>query len=98
MVSSREALAIAQIVFFVPVLIAAFLVCLRHGFSREYGWVSLLLLSATRIAGSACEIAVDTGTGSVGLVTASVILNSLGLSLLLLAMLAILKRVYGFIR
>ena len=98
MAPSREALAIAQIVFFGPVIVAAFLVCLRHGFSRDFGWVSLLLLSAARIAGSACEIAVNTSTPSVGLVTASLILNSGGLSALLLAMLGILKRVYESLR
>ena len=98
MVSSQEALAIAQIVFFAPVMIAAFLVCLRHGFSRDFGWFSLFLLSVTRIAGSACEIAVITGTPSDGLVAASLILNSGGLSTLLLAMLGILKRVYESLR
>ena len=95
MVSSREGLAIAQIIFFVPVLIAAFVACLRHGFSRRFGWFSIGLLAAMRIAGSACEIAADTGTPSVGVLTASLILNSTGLSALLLAMLGILKRVYG---
>ena len=95
MISSKEALAIAEIVFYVPALVVAVLVCLRHGFGREFGWFSLLLLAVVRIIGSACEVAAASTTVDRDVVITAIVLASGGLATLLLAMLGILKRVYG---
>ena len=93
MVSSREGLNIAYLIFYIPVLFLAGFVAYRHGFGKQAGWIFLLLLSIIRIIGSIMEI-VSVTSPSEGVIEAYIILASVGLSPLILAMLGLLKRVY----
>ena len=92
MLTERGKLAIAELVFYVPALFLAIIVTSRHGFSKSFGWVYLVMLALIRIVGSILEL-VLMSKASVGLIVAAGILNGIGLSPLLFAMLGLLKRV-----
>ena len=85
-------LAIAELVFYLPALVLSILVNLRHGFRRENGWFYLVLLAVIRLVGNSMEIAANS-ENSVNLFVGAAVLNGVGLSPLLLAMAAMLKRV-----
>ena len=91
-VNSREWLAIAQLIFYIPALPIAIFIASRHGFSRQGGWIFLVILSLLRIIGASTGVA-EQISPSTGLFTATVITSSVGLSPLLLAMLGMLGRV-----
>ena len=93
MVTDREGLSIGTLIFYLPALFIASFVAYKHGFGRQAGWVMLIILALARIIGSICEI-VSVSSPSRGVITAFVILSSVGLSPLVLAMLGLLKRVY----
>ncbi|MCJ1250288.1 hypothetical protein MMC30_007514 [Trapelia coarctata] len=92
MVTDREGLSIGTLIFYLPALFIASFVAYKHGFGRQAGWFFLILLALARIIGSICEIA-SVSSPSRGVITAFVILSSVGLSPLILAMLGLLKRV-----
>ncbi|KAL8720860.1 MAG: hypothetical protein Q9225_002339 [Loekoesia sp. 1 TL-2023] len=85
-------LAIAELVFYAPALILSGFVNVRHGFRHELGWFYLVLLSIIRLVGNSMDIAANS-ENNVDLFTGAAILNGVGLSPLLLAMTAMLKRV-----
>jgi len=89
----REGLSIANLVFYVPCLCIAAWVTFRHGFSRQAGWIFLILLAFIRVLGSICQI-VSVNSPSESIDEAWIILSSVGLSPLLLAMLGLLVRVH----
>jgi len=92
MVTDREGLSIGTLIFYLPALFITSYVAYKHGFGRQAGWIFLLLLALVRIIGSICEI-VSVSSPSQSVITAFVILSSVGLSPLILAMLGLLKRV-----
>ena len=92
MLDSRGGLALAELIFYTPALFVAVLVAVRHGYNRNAGWIFLVLLSLVRIIGSICQL-VAQNKPSTGVIEASIILSSVGLSPLILAMLGILSRV-----
>jgi hypothetical protein len=92
MVTPREILDIIVIGYYIPTLVISVIVSVRHGFGRQLGWVFLALLAVIRLVGGATGIA-SIHKPSEGLIATSVILNSVGLSPMLLAMAAMLKRV-----
>jgi len=57
MVDSKEALAIAQLAIYIPVLICAIFIIFRHSFNKQVGWRFLGILCLVRIVGSCFEIA-----------------------------------------
>ncbi|KIJ41247.1 hypothetical protein M422DRAFT_255753 [Sphaerobolus stellatus SS14] len=76
----------AEIAFYTPVAIVAFIVALRHGFTRRQGWVFLFTFSIVRIIGAVLTLIYRLQTiPSTGLVIAASILSGVGLSPLLLA-------------
>ncbi|MCJ1411668.1 hypothetical protein MMC19_005759 [Ptychographa xylographoides] len=93
MVTSREGLSIAELIFYIPALPVAVFVAFRHGFGRQAGWFFLIILALIRIIGSICEI-VSVTSPSQGVIECAVILSSVGLSPMILAMLGLLKRVH----
>lgn len=93
MITAREGLAIGTLIFYFPALFVASFVAFKHGFGRQAGWYFLIVLSLCRIVGSICGI-VSESRPSTGAITAFVVLSGVGLSLLLLTVLALLKRVY----
>ena len=94
MVSQREGLDIAFILFYVPELLVATFLAVHFGFNRSTGWLFLVLLGLIRIIGSCCQIvALNESNPNVTLYETALILNSVGLSPLLGAMLGLLSRV-----
>jgi hypothetical protein len=90
--TSRQVLDVVQLVYYgiaIP-LIAA--VLWKHGLARQISWLYLAILAILRIVGSATGIAA-VSTPSEGLIEASLICTSVGISPLLLSSLGILSRV-----
>jgi len=88
---ARGGVSIVELGVFIPSLIAAVIVCSRHGFTRSSGWVYTLILCLVRIIGACCQLTTYHDHSS-GLVKATVILDSIGISPLLLATLGLLSR------
>lgn len=84
-------LSIAEIVVYVPALIAAIYTTARHGFHRSSGWVFTVVLCVIRIIGAACQLCTYSNNSS-GLLEAVLILDSIGISPLLFATLGVLSR------
>jgi len=104
MLNNFGKLAIAEIVFYIPVLAMALVVTIKHGFNRRVGWILLFIfsqgilpfsmfllsiysriVSIVRILGAILSIVSQTSKNpSDGLLTAAGIVQSLGLSPLLL--------------
>jgi len=83
---TRGEISAFVIAIYVPILIVSFLVAYRHGFSRRAGWVLLVVLSIIRIIGGSMHIAAEeTRPISTGLFIGYTILESVGVSPLLVA-------------
>ena len=89
--TSYSDLAIAFIILYAFILPTSIYVCFRHGFGKQAGWLYLVIVSIVRIVGAACQIAADKNP-SAGIITATLILNSLGFVPLILVLLGILER------
>lgn len=87
----REDLDIVQLVYYGTATPLIAIVLYRHGFGRQLGWFYLAILSLLRIIGSATGIA-SAQNPTQGLIEASLICSSVGLSPLLLALLGVLAR------
>jgi hypothetical protein len=83
--------SIVELIVYIPCLILGFIVCLRQGFKRTSGWIFVLILSVVRIAGSICQL-LTYSSPTVGLIKATLILDSIGIAPLLLAVLGVLSR------
>ncbi|KAH8646788.1 hypothetical protein BX600DRAFT_518813 [Xylariales sp. PMI_506] len=88
--------SIAELIVYVPALIAAIVVCSRHGIHRASGWVYTVILCVVRIAGAVCQL-LTYHDQSEGLLKATVIIDSIGLSPLLLATLGVISRYVDWI-
>jgi hypothetical protein len=91
MFNPRELLNIIEIVIYIPILIFSVVVASRHGFQRGEGWIFLVILALIRLLGGVIGI-IGFFKVNIGIIVTTVILNSIGLSPLLLAMLGILRR------
>lgn len=80
-----------ELVVYFPALIIATIVCIRHGFGRSSGWVFTMFLCLVRLIGACCQLGTYQSQ-STGLLEATVILESIGISPLLLATLGLLSR------
>jgi hypothetical protein len=94
MLSQYGKLSIAIIAYYVLALPIAVWICIRHGFGRHAGWFYLLSLAVVRIVGASLRIAADEHP-SKGLYIAAFVMSAIGLAPLLLALLGMIKRVYG---
>ena len=56
MISERDAIAIAEIVFYVPALVIAITLAVRHGFRRSSGWRFLLTFALARLIQSGLQL------------------------------------------
>jgi len=88
---SHGGVSIFELVVYFPALVVAVIVCSRHGFGRSSGWVFTLVLCLVRIIGACCQLATY-HSETKGLFEAVVILDSIGISPLLLATLGLLSR------
>ncbi|MCJ1301790.1 Ligand-binding domain of nuclear hormone receptor [Hypocenomyce scalaris] len=86
-------LAIAEIIFYTPALIAALWVSKRHGFSRQAGWILIAILSIIRILGASFTLASESQSNNLSLIEGAAALDGVGLSPLCLAAVGILARV-----
>jgi hypothetical protein len=87
----RVGVSVAELVIYFPALIVATIICARHGFGRSSGWIFALILCLVRIVGACCQLATYQSQ-SEGLFEATIILESIGISPLLLATLGLLSR------
>lgn len=87
-------LAVSEIVFFGLAFILSIFVVLRHGFSRQAGWIFLLLLCILRLIGGSATLYIRTHPfpPSEDLVETASITSSIGLAPLLMAHAGILGR------
>jgi len=88
---SHGGISIFELVVYFPALLVAIFVCSRHGFGRSSGWVFTLILCLVRIVGACCQLATY-HSETKGLFEAVIILDSIGISPLLLATLGLLSR------
>lgn len=93
MIITKEHIAIAELAVYIPVAIITLFVVLRHGFHRQLGWIYLFVLSGIRIGGGIMEIRSHNDPGNTNDLEWATILQSVGLSPLLLSSLGLLKRV-----
>lgn len=93
MLDSRGDLAAVVLALWCPLFLVALWVVRRHGFGRQAGWIFIVFLAAIRITGSSMELASES-MPQTWLIVASAILQSVGLSPLLFALLGILSQVY----
>jgi predicted membrane channel-forming protein YqfA (hemolysin III family) len=92
MVSTAEGIAIAELCVYIPIFICTVIVVIRHGFQKPLGWIYLAIFCVIRLAGAGFKIeSVHNPTKTD--IEWSAILQSVGLSPLLLASMGLLKRV-----
>ena len=93
MVSTAEGIAIAELCVYIPIFILTVVVMIRHGFQRQLGWIYLAIFCIIRLAGAGFKIeSVHHPTNKTD-TEWSAILQSVGLSPLLMASMGLLKRV-----
>lgn len=88
--------SVVELVVYIPAIVISFIVCARHGFSRTAGWLYTLILCLVRIVGAVCQLLSYTSS-STGIIEATIIVDSIGLSPLLLATLGLLSRFVDWI-
>jgi hypothetical protein len=93
MVSTAEAIAYAEICVYVPIFLLTAIVIFRHGFQKQLGWIYLTIFCVVRLAGAIFEIKKVHNPTNKTDIEWSMILQSVGLSPLLMATLGLLKRV-----
>jgi hypothetical protein len=92
MVSAQEGIAVAEICVYIPIFILTIIVVVRHGFQKQLGWIYLAIFSIVRISGAIFEIQKSHNPTNKTDIEWSAILQSVGLSPLLMASLGLLKR------
>ncbi|TBU41118.1 hypothetical protein BD309DRAFT_898715 [Dichomitus squalens] len=89
----RGDIAIAEIVFYVPILFLSIVLSVRHGATRKAGWILFAVLSIARIIGGITHVLSEQNPSNVTLQVIYTIVESAGLSPLLLATLGFLSTV-----
>jgi hypothetical protein len=87
----QAGISTTELIVYLPALVIATVICIRNGFDRSSGWIFALLLCLVRIVGACCQL-VTYHSQSVDLLEATIILESIGISPLLLATLGLLSR------
>lgn len=90
--SNLNDLSIVELIGYTPACFCSTLLCIRHGFGLNKGWIFLLIFSLIRIAGASLELAIIHSPASVPLLTSATLLSSISLSPLLLTTLGLLNR------
>jgi hypothetical protein len=91
MISTKEAIGIAEIIIFAPLYPVTLYLAYRHSFYKQLAWFFLFLLCGLRIASGGLAIATTHDPQNVTEAVWAVILGSIGLSPLLLATMGLLK-------
>jgi hypothetical protein len=93
---ARDTIALVELIFYIPFLFLSVFVCSRHGFSRSSGWLYIIILCIVRIIGGILQF-VSHNDHSTGLLEATLVLDSVGITPLLLATLGLLSRFVDFV-
>ncbi|KAL3470776.1 hypothetical protein BJX99DRAFT_250981 [Aspergillus californicus] len=93
-VVTAEQVAIAELAVYIPIAFVTIWVVFRHGFHKQLGWIYLSIFSVVRIAGAIMQIESHNHPDNSSDKEWATILQSVGLSPLLLATLGLLKRVF----
>jgi hypothetical protein len=88
----RDGVSIAELVIYFPSLAVALFLSFRHGFGRNSGWLYLIIFCLARIIGPIMQLVLISDPSSTSLYTGSIILQTVGLSPLMLASLGLLSR------
>ncbi|KAK5632038.1 hypothetical protein RRF57_007752 [Xylaria bambusicola] len=88
----RNDISIAQIILYVPFLAVAILLCIRHGFGQNAGWLFLLVFSLLRIIGAALQLAATAQPENIGLFFGALTLQAIGLTDFIIMLLALINR------
>jgi len=89
--NARGYISILQAVAYTPILLLAIFLIIRHGIKKQQGWIFLAIFAQARIIGAILLIAEEAQTNpSTGLITAASIVQSIGLSPLVLTTLGFL--------
>lgn len=89
-----EAIAIAELVIYIPLIFVPLFIAFRHGWVKPIGWIYLAVFCGIRIASAASEIVSTKHQNSTKDAVSAAILNAVGICPLLLASFALLERVY----
>ncbi|KAK3173483.1 hypothetical protein OEA41_006812 [Lepraria neglecta] len=89
--NAHGGISILELFLYFPSFLVAVYICYRHGFGRSSGWIFTLILCLIRIIGACCQLATY-HSESQGLFETTIILDSVGVSPLLLATLGLLSR------
>lgn len=99
-IDSRGGLAVAEIAFFSPAFILAVGVCIKQGtFTRNAGWLYLVILSILRLIGASVTLYMETQNDySVSLIETAAITSSIGTAPLLLVLMGLLEQLHTQLR
>ncbi|KAI8957121.1 hypothetical protein F5Y11DRAFT_340783 [Daldinia sp. FL1419] len=96
--TERDNISIAQIVIYAPSLFIAIWLSIRHGFGRSSGWLYLIIFSLARIIGAAMQLATISDPTNLSLRVGAATLQNIGLSPLVMVLLALIGRACGSIQ
>ncbi|KAI4863015.1 hypothetical protein F4820DRAFT_428415 [Hypoxylon rubiginosum] len=96
--TEQDNISIAQIVVFVPSLVIATALAIRHGFTRGSAFFYLIAFSLARIIGASFQLATVSDPTNINLHVGAAILQNLGLSPLILVLLSFIGHTLGSIR
>ena len=88
----RAGIAVAELVVYSPCAVALGFVIYRHGIGKQVGFYYLVTFTILRLTGAGLEIAADKNPNNQNLFAWASILQSIGISALLLAALGLLMR------
>ncbi|KAI1281388.1 hypothetical protein F5Y07DRAFT_354554 [Xylaria sp. FL0933] len=90
--TKHNIVSIVQIIFFIPSLAISLLLCKRHGFGANAGWLLLVIFSLSRIIGASLQLAATAQPDNIGLFFGALTLQGVGLSDFIIVMLALINR------
>jgi hypothetical protein len=89
-----DGVALWKLIFYTFALGGSILVSWRHGFGKNSGWIYLTFFSTLRVINSSAELATISASDNSKAESVAVVTSFMGLSLLLLAALGLLSRMY----
>ncbi|KAI0841775.1 hypothetical protein F5Y06DRAFT_260402 [Hypoxylon sp. FL0890] len=96
--NERDNISIVQIIVYVPALVLALWLAIRHGFGRNAGWYYMIVFSLARIIGASLQLATISDPTNIGLHIGAITLQTIGLSPLIMVQTALIGRALGSIR
>ncbi|KAF1937818.1 hypothetical protein EJ02DRAFT_514947 [Clathrospora elynae] len=91
MLTSRDTVSVIELVFYIPAALLSIFLLTKHGFKSSRVWLYTLILCTARIIGAICQF-LSHNNPSQGLIEAILIIDSIGISPLLLATSGLLRR------